>query len=71
MDPYAGRRPMAFLIRVQRLKNGFRGQVVVVTTGASRLFEDLHDAVRFIEAQLDERDGPSLAEEGGSHGERA
>jgi len=54
MDPLVGRRPLAFLIRVQRLKEGVRGQVVVVATGVSRLFGDLRDAMTFIEAQVQE-----------------
>ncbi len=54
MDPLVGRRPLAFLIRVQRFKEGIRGQVVAVATGVSRLFDNLRDAMAFIEGQVRE-----------------
>lgn len=47
---------MTFVIRLQRAGGGLRGQVVSVTTGATRLFEGLADAVAFIEAAAREGD---------------
>jgi hypothetical protein len=47
---------MTFVIRLQRASGGLRGQVVSVTTGATRLFEALADAMAFIEAAAQEVD---------------
>ena len=43
----------AFVIRLQRTSGGVRGQVVAVETGAARLFEDLNDAMAFIEEVIE------------------
>jgi hypothetical protein len=40
-----------FVIRLRRAAKALRGQVVEVGTGAARLFEDLGDAMAFIEAR--------------------
>lgn len=58
-SPAAPREPMAFVLRVERGERGVRGQLVAVRTGQTRLFDDLRDAVAFIEAALEE-----LVEEG-------
>lgn len=53
MDAPAGRtRRFAFLLRVQPIDGGVRGEVVVVTTGVVKLFDNLVDAMTFIEAQI-------------------
>lgn len=51
-------RPMSFVIRVQEGKSGLRGQVVAVATGLTSLFDDLRDAMAFIEAQLRKEEAP-------------
>lgn len=41
------------MIRLQRTSGGIRGQVVAVETGAARLFEDLNDAMAFIQEVIE------------------
>jgi len=62
-DPPHPNRPRAFVIRVHRDRHGLRGQVVAVESGASRLFDDLGDALAFIKAQVDAEAGPAAPEE--------
>ncbi len=49
---------MAFVIRVHRAAGGVRGQVVAVATGLARMFDNLRDALAFIETQIDREDPP-------------
>ena len=51
-------RSQTFVIHVQRDRQALRGQVVAVADGATRLFEDLDDAVAFILARIDQREQP-------------
>ncbi len=59
-------RPRTFLIRIQRRDGGVRGQVVTVGTGATRLFDDLREAMAFIEARLAEDEEATPADPGQS-----
>lgn len=50
-------RSQTFVIRLQRDRQTFRGQVVAVATGETHLFEDLADAMAFIQARVGEGQG--------------
>jgi hypothetical protein len=49
-------RSLAFVIRIRLDRQAMRGQVVDVADGATRLFEDLADAVTFIRARVARRE---------------
>jgi len=54
--PVGTTRSQTFVIRLRRAARALRGQVVEVGAGAARLFEDLGDAMAFIEARAGGRD---------------
>lgn len=57
------------MIRVHRDREGLRGRVVAVDTGAERLFADLDDAVAFIKAMVNEATGDAAGAESLREGE--
>ncbi len=63
-QPLHSGRHVAFVIRVHRDRQGLRGQVVAVETGAVRLFADLEDAMAFIREMVDSNTRGATAAEG-------